>query len=491
MRGNGDAIAVTELIFWSEVTGEEMLSALGTAKARWLSMLSPMEKIHRAYITLLTFLSCQFDREKDREKRKTIQWVYKALASWEARLTIAGLVDILRDCFLAKNQLEGQKSPGKVWEALSVLKAGLEVLCQKQSLFAALLVQFLSTGVEGDPGETGTCLEEVLRLYTRRHEQKLHVRYSIAGGAVMERFLTLADIGGPAHVRAIFQRLSTFARESAERVGQRFPTAALQQEMALFEAEAPPSNAELTQAARALGSFFRMDPGSLRGELRLMWSQRNTIATPELLREPFRLWSAVLRNTADNADLARARTVIGAFLTRFSQSAVCERIFALVENLKSSLHDQPDGQLFDRYLWVMCAGQPLEVAFASGTLHHATVTYLEKERRFATTADAFYKHGKRMVQHRRKQRSDAGTTGIRRKRTTTKLHKHLHGLAKLRQLKRNPSRESEQPRAALEDAPAEVPVSAIEELLSPPRRRRRRASDDEGDETQTQVHSPQ
>ena len=31
-----------DFVFWSEVSGEEMLNSLGTAQARWLSMLQPV-----------------------------------------------------------------------------------------------------------------------------------------------------------------------------------------------------------------------------------------------------------------------------------------------------------------------------------------------------------------------------------------------------------------------------------------------------------------
>ena len=39
------------LIFRADVAEEEMLGSLGTAKARWLSLLDPLKRIERSHIT--------------------------------------------------------------------------------------------------------------------------------------------------------------------------------------------------------------------------------------------------------------------------------------------------------------------------------------------------------------------------------------------------------------------------------------------------------
>ena len=40
------------LIFWCDVAGEDMLTTLGSGKARWLSVLSPMEKLLNSYVVM-------------------------------------------------------------------------------------------------------------------------------------------------------------------------------------------------------------------------------------------------------------------------------------------------------------------------------------------------------------------------------------------------------------------------------------------------------
>ena len=114
-EGDG-SIATVELCFWSEVTGEEMLSSLGTAKARWLSLLKPLKQIHKSYVTILAQLSWQYDSEKNRETKKTIQWAWLIMSSWETRVTVAGLVDILEECWRAKLRLEKLQTPRKIHE---------------------------------------------------------------------------------------------------------------------------------------------------------------------------------------------------------------------------------------------------------------------------------------------------------------------------------------------------------------------------------------
>ena len=72
-----------------------MLGSLGTAKARWLSLLDPLEKVEKSYVTSLAYLCQLFDTERDRENRKRTQETFLFLASWPFRFTLAGVMDIL------------------------------------------------------------------------------------------------------------------------------------------------------------------------------------------------------------------------------------------------------------------------------------------------------------------------------------------------------------------------------------------------------------
>ncbi|CAE7839737.1 unnamed protein product [Symbiodinium necroappetens] len=60
-----------DLVFWASlVEDEDFLSHLGTAKARWLSLLQPLAQIEKSYHTILCHLHFAHTEEKGREKRK-------------------------------------------------------------------------------------------------------------------------------------------------------------------------------------------------------------------------------------------------------------------------------------------------------------------------------------------------------------------------------------------------------------------------------------
>ena len=131
--GDGHALG---LLFWSGVTEEPMLGSLGTAKARWLSLLDPLEKVEKSYVTLLAYLCQLFDTERDRENRKRTQETFLFLASWPFRFTLAGIIDILRECWAAKSKLEKRLTPTLTREVLTSLQAGLEVVGRRAATVA-------------------------------------------------------------------------------------------------------------------------------------------------------------------------------------------------------------------------------------------------------------------------------------------------------------------------------------------------------------------
>lgn len=89
-------MATVDLIFWADLAQEDILRGLQTSQARWLSILKPMESIHRSYTCILGHLFYQWTHHCKKEARQTVAWVFQGLAQWETRITLAALVDVLR-----------------------------------------------------------------------------------------------------------------------------------------------------------------------------------------------------------------------------------------------------------------------------------------------------------------------------------------------------------------------------------------------------------
>lgn len=123
-------------MFWSELTGEDVLTPVSTSAARWLSWLRPLEKIHASFTALLAHLLYEFTHHANKEQKKTIQWMFLFFCSWEFRLTIAGIIDVLRICFRSKNLLEKAKSLTAVCKLAEQLKEELDRYCRRNSLLA-------------------------------------------------------------------------------------------------------------------------------------------------------------------------------------------------------------------------------------------------------------------------------------------------------------------------------------------------------------------
>ena len=468
-RGGGDQ-SVVDLIFWSMVTGEEMIASLGTAKARWLSLLAPLEKLHKSYLTLMCHLTFEFAREKDKEKRKTIQWVFELFRTWEFRFTVAGLVDILRFCFEAKNKLEKQRSSAQVHRHIETLKTDLGYYCGKQSRVAQLLEQIFTGG--GLPAEFDPLLsvERMLEAYSQNRGKPLAMRYW-RDGALIEETVPLTDVGGAEKVKAMFARLKRFAEACVQDLSDRFPHRGVAEELAIFDEGWVFTQDKLSKAARALAEFFGLHEADLRAQLQRAWCVREVIVQRDatLPERPFELWPKVLSEVGEGDC---ARFVVGAFLVQHSESAGCERVFAVVEHLKRHLGDQKDGQLFEQYLWVMANAPPTQEVHAQGLLARAVEGYLAaKERRAGHDVGTYYRKGNRMCKRWRARRSDAGAIGVR-KYSMVKRHSRLRGLERLRTLQRRVSDPETAPAsAALRSEAVGVPA-AITVPMSPRRLRR-------------------
>lgn len=132
-------VAAIDLIFWSDVAGEDFVGSLGTAWARWLSLLAPLEKIQKSYVTLMCHLHYQFMHHAPRESQKTVQWIFLFMCDWEFRLTLATVIDVLRICMAAKNSLEKDLTPIEAQNSMAKLRARLHDYCEKNSVLAGAM----------------------------------------------------------------------------------------------------------------------------------------------------------------------------------------------------------------------------------------------------------------------------------------------------------------------------------------------------------------
>lgn len=99
----------------------------------WMSWLEPLEKIQNSYLSLLSHLLYQFST------KKTIQWIFLFMSTWQFRLTVAGCIDILRLCFHTKNLLESVKSLTAVQKYASQLDDELTKYCPEKFHFGQAL----------------------------------------------------------------------------------------------------------------------------------------------------------------------------------------------------------------------------------------------------------------------------------------------------------------------------------------------------------------
>ena len=158
-------------MFWSELTGEDVLTPVSTSAARWFSWLRPLEKIHASFTALLAHLLYEFTHHANKEQKETIQWMFLFFCSWEFRLTIAGIIDVLRICFRSKNLLEKAKSLTAVCKLAGQLKEELDRYCRRNSLLADAMA-----GERALPAG-GTLAESVCDLYRQQKDQHPRLTY--------------------------------------------------------------------------------------------------------------------------------------------------------------------------------------------------------------------------------------------------------------------------------------------------------------------------
>ena len=200
-----------DLVFWSDLTSEEVLSSLKTSSARWLHFLQPVRRLQQCYISVLCHLMYQYKFHANHEQKKTVSWLFQGLASWEARLSLAAVGDVLAICMSCKNRLENAGTLTAVADMAEGLRAELAGYCRKNSVLASAM-----SGETELPGG-GTDAEKICSLYRQERGKKLHLLYT-ANGHLVDDWVAIRDVADRDHMKQIFQRVQGFAADCAQKL---------------------------------------------------------------------------------------------------------------------------------------------------------------------------------------------------------------------------------------------------------------------------------
>ena len=95
-------------------------------------------------------------------------------------------------------------------------------------------------------------------------------------------------------------------------------------------------------------------------------------------------WLRVVAQSLAREEVQVALPCFAAFQLVQTQSAECERYFALVTQLKQTLGEHTSSEVFEQYLQVL-GGRPTEELRSSDFFERCLEVFLEKERREGTT----------------------------------------------------------------------------------------------------------
>ena len=277
-----------DLVFWASlVEDEDFLGHLGTAKARWLSLLQPLTQIEKSYHTILCHLHFSYAEEKDREKRKWLSEIFQFMATWQFRVTLAGVADILQICFSCKNRLEKPLRMHETLQARDRLCAELDSFCRKNSAAADAFVRCGQPAAAAAPNPVlPSRLEKILHTYTRAWREAYVLQYVSEQKGRQEyqiKLKPLVDDGRqtPAEqrdaIKAMFQRLSDFATTCQERVFDRFPDVPVYGHFKIFESVEVLELRDVAPSFGALGAFYNLAENHLENfisGLRKRWAER-------------------------------------------------------------------------------------------------------------------------------------------------------------------------------------------------------------------------
>ena len=450
--------AVIDLVFWSDVANEDVLPSLQTSAARWLSILGPVRKLLKSYVTVLSHLMYIFQHHtKNKDQKKTVMWLFQTFATWECRLTLAGVQDILDLCFAYKNRLEAVSSFNAVQDIADAFHAELDTFCRKNSVLAAAMA-----GDTPLPGG-GALIEQLCDQYRREVGKKLHLVYT-AKGQIFEEWVDLKAVPNRDAMKTMFQRLGDFARECQGQVLERFACRAIWTHARIFRPDYVLSQESFQNAVWSMGDHLKLDNETLLREMRSAWAVRDAILKREEIKKTELLWSKVLQALQERKDCCLAQLLISAFLLSPSQAATCERGFATIVRLKTALSEATP-QVLEQYLQICGLSESLPDAIQNGTLKSMTAKFLEKNRLLKSTeAAGFRRKGRMVIQRKRAERSDSGKS--RPKYKARKKHDGLREQPNARLLSR-----TDDAKAEIAEAPAEAAAHDIWQEFTPPRRK--------------------
>ena len=99
--------------------------------------------------------------------KKTLQWLFHRFRNWEARLTLAGVADVLGICMDTKNALESVQGLDRMKIIADRMNAERCRYYEKNSVLAAAI-----SGEAELPGQA-THAEVVCEQYRREHDKSL------------------------------------------------------------------------------------------------------------------------------------------------------------------------------------------------------------------------------------------------------------------------------------------------------------------------------
>ena len=443
-----------DLVFWSELVDEDVLPSLSTSKARWLSFLSPVQKLLKSYLSVLCHLMYQFQYHCNHEQKKTVSWLFQGLATWEARITLSGIADILEICMSYKNRLERVTSFTAVEDLAKSLQHELDRFCRHSSVVSSALA-----GDRDLPGG-GTHIEYICEKYRREKGQKLHLLYTARDHLVNE-WVTVKDFDWRDAVKLTFGRLTDFAQTCAEKVLDRFSAKAFWAHAHIFRPDYNFDQETFQTAIWEMGNHLNMETEPLIRQMRSAFAVRDMLCERSNFPSAELLWSKTLQEVNERGDLPLAAQLIASFLVSPSQAATCERGFATITRLRDRL-GECSASVFEQYLQVGSLGLTVKEARQTGFIKELTTKFMSaKNRKEEETGTKGYRRkGKLLIPRKRKQRSDSGQK--RKNYKKTKTHAGLRALPTARHLTRDGDAE-----VHMGEAPDEVDEHDIWNQMSP------------------------
>ena len=247
------------------------MSHLGTAKARWLSLLQPLSKIDKSYHTLLCHLHFAYSEEEDHEKRKRLAEIFQFMSTWEFRVKLAGVADILQACFCCKNRLERPLRMAETLQARERLSTELDQFCRKNSVAADA---FVRCGQAAAAPADHPVSKKLLHTYTRAWRETYVLQYVSEQKGRQEFQIKLKPLvdenTSPEEQRDCIRRLSHFATACQERVFDRFRDIPTYRHFLIFE-DVAPSFTSLEEFHNLAGE----DLANFISGLRKLWAERS------------------------------------------------------------------------------------------------------------------------------------------------------------------------------------------------------------------------